>query len=884
MPDIQMIMEAPQAIQASGTAAPQGADGGEVFGKALSQAKTTIDDKSGESARGRRDSADSAPSERAAEAKEAHRGKARRQDKGMPNLPTRQPSEKPATNGPQNIEPPTDKRGQALAEPGPRLKTRREAWAEMGLELPDSLSEGAPLQFWRGDAPSAADSAGRGHQGHQDDQQDAELSIVIQQIASNMIGDAMLAVAPPEIVHYDAAIQEEVEAAPQPGDNAANEKGIGTGDIWYVLDEDGKVVEAKDDSKEASAAATASIEAAEKKSIDAATERFRGGIESAQGETAVPAERASSKPSQAERDDAQSAERKAQSAGRKGQAEKREAQGETAPKITHYGAGPGKGENTEKPGADTNAAQDAKAQANSHHSAQQSGDKSLADAEHALGLRHEMTAGSEEDNAKPAVHFRNGQAPREIESALPKDNKGQIKAQDKAQDKTVGAKEANEAKETKAQRVQSEEAAAAKASQNRHAKANFRTQLMESEEEQNSGAAAEKPHGEARQAGHRRGASSAREAADEAAAHRSASEGNAPGKGTKEPGAAAPRGRRHGPAAPSGQDSLNAKASEAARPAPPPMRMDAAPQSRAQESANSAAKSGAKGDQSSQNNQGSQGAQNSQASQNSQTNNGGHGSQNGLGGQNSSNSQNNQGQSPFAAHRGEGETASAKPGAAQAKPSDGSASHSNQFAAADSKSTIPVGSTLGGTGHAHSQGQAMPGAPALPGSTEHQQAHAPSGKPQLPPQAPMAQMDGSVKWMLRNDQQAAEIQLYPEHLGKVTIRLRVEGNEVHARVWASEASTLPALREQRAFLESSLKEQGLQLSSFDLQHGKGGQQMQGGEGQNRPQGQNFHFGAQMIESWNGSEFRQELPSQATNQATSQVAAPSQNGGRVELYA
>ena len=148
----------------------------------------------------------------------------------------------------------------------------------------------------------------------------------------------------------------------------------------------------------------------------------------------------------------------------------------------------------------------------------------------------------------------------------------------------------------------------------------------------------------------------------------------------------------------------------------------------------------------------------------------------------------------------------------------------------------------------------------------------------------MAQMDGSVKWMLRNEQQAAEIQLYPEHLGKVTIRLRVEGNEVHARVWASEASTLPVLKEHRAYLESSLKEQGLQLSSFDLQHGKGGQQApdehRGGEGQNRPQGQHFHFGAQMIESWNGSEFRQELPTQATTQ----VAAQVQNGGRVELYA
>ena len=151
-------------------------------------------------------------------------------------------------------------------------------------------------------------------------------------------------------------------------------------------------------------------------------------------------------------------------------------------------------------------------------------------------------------------------------------------------------------------------------------------------------------------------------------------------------------------------------------------------------------------------------------------------------------------------------------------------------------------------------------------------------KPYLPPQAPMAQLEGSVKWLLRNDARMAEIQLYPEHLGRVTVRLRIEGNEVHARVWASEASTIPMLKEHRAFLENSLKEQGLNLSSFDLQQGRGGQQTEGDNrnGQNHNHGQHFHFAPQMMESWNGSEFRQELPVQLT--------AQSINDGRVELYA
>jgi len=91
------------------------------------------------------------------------------------------------------------------------------------------------------------------------------------------------------------------------------------------------------------------------------------------------------------------------------------------------------------------------------------------------------------------------------------------------------------------------------------------------------------------------------------------------------------------------------------------------------------------------------------------------------------------------------------------------------------------------------------------------------------PSLPMEQMEGTVRWLLKNDQNTAELQLRPESLGKVQIQLKVEGNQVHAKVWASESTTLPILESHRGMLESSLQEQGLSLGSFDLRQGHGSQ-------------------------------------------------------------
>lgn len=89
-----------------------------------------------------------------------------------------------------------------------------------------------------------------------------------------------------------------------------------------------------------------------------------------------------------------------------------------------------------------------------------------------------------------------------------------------------------------------------------------------------------------------------------------------------------------------------------------------------------------------------------------------------------------------------------------------------------------------------------------------------------------SQVEGSIRWILQNKSQGAELQLHPESLGRVVIQLKVEGQEVHARLWASENASLAVLQDHKAFLETSLKDQGLILSTFDLQSGTRGNSAQ----------------------------------------------------------
>ena len=134
--------------------------------------------------------------------------------------------------------------------------------------------------------------------------------------------------------------------------------------------------------------------------------------------------------------------------------------------------------------------------------------------------------------------------------------------------------------------------------------------------------------------------------------------------------------------------------------------------------------------------------------------------------------------------------------------------------------------------------------------------------------ATFTQMDGTIRWLLKNQEKGAEIQLNPESLGRVVIKLRIEGGEVHARLWASEASTVPLLQEHKAALEASLRQQGLSLGSFDLQQGRRGNDAQ------TPQGPEFRTsGAGIAER---GERKQDVPI---------VASPALGGARLlEVFA
>lgn len=89
-----------------------------------------------------------------------------------------------------------------------------------------------------------------------------------------------------------------------------------------------------------------------------------------------------------------------------------------------------------------------------------------------------------------------------------------------------------------------------------------------------------------------------------------------------------------------------------------------------------------------------------------------------------------------------------------------------------------------------------------------------------PQQSLLEQVDGTIRYLVKNQDQSAELQLHPESLGRIQVKLKVDGTVVHAKIWASEASAVPIMQEHRSFLESSLKAQGMTLGSFDLQHGR----------------------------------------------------------------
>ncbi len=155
---------------------------------------------------------------------------------------------------------------------------------------------------------------------------------------------------------------------------------------------------------------------------------------------------------------------------------------------------------------------------------------------------------------------------------------------------------------------------------------------------------------------------------------------------------------------------------------------------------------------------------------------------------------------------------------------------------------------------------------AVTASTRTSSVDAPPPVKAPTPHPALAQVDGTIRWILKKQEQGADLQLHPESLGKVQIKLTVEGQQVHAQVWASEPATLPILRENLAFLEVSLREQGLTLGNFQLQQGDRGQDAGFAQPTPRTSGGGL----------SGSEPLQEVPLS--------VPAPLLGAYRIEVFA
>jgi Meckel syndrome type 1 protein len=134
-----------------------------------------------------------------------------------------------------------------------------------------------------------------------------------------------------------------------------------------------------------------------------------------------------------------------------------------------------------------------------------------------------------------------------------------------------------------------------------------------------------------------------------------------------------------------------------------------------------------------------------------------------------------------------------------------------------------VQNAASGTTLAGNVASAQMGAAALPGASGAVRVSAPAAAQGALPSAQeevLSHVDGSIRWLVKNQDKSAEMQLHPESLGRVQIKLTVEGDTVHAKVWASEPAAVPLLQDHKSYLEQSLKQQGLNLGSFDLQQGR----------------------------------------------------------------
>jgi len=118
----------------------------------------------------------------------------------------------------------------------------------------------------------------------------------------------------------------------------------------------------------------------------------------------------------------------------------------------------------------------------------------------------------------------------------------------------------------------------------------------------------------------------------------------------------------------------------------------------------------------------------------------------------------------------------------------------------------------------------LPTPAAAPESRSEPATPAEPKAPPAQPQPPVvSERAGEILRQMRvqfsPELRTATIQLSPPELGRVSIRIRVEGGELHALVRAEKRETLDALQRHVPELKATLEQLGIQARQFDLQLG-----------------------------------------------------------------
>lgn len=88
-----------------------------------------------------------------------------------------------------------------------------------------------------------------------------------------------------------------------------------------------------------------------------------------------------------------------------------------------------------------------------------------------------------------------------------------------------------------------------------------------------------------------------------------------------------------------------------------------------------------------------------------------------------------------------------------------------------------------------------------------------------------------------------EIQLKPEFLGRVSIRLVLEGGELQAKIRSEDASVRSMLNEQLSSLRDTLSEKGISVAEIEVTHAfEGGMNFKDGDGQHEAGQQKHSYG------------------------------------------